>query len=715
MGAIVHEQDSGWRVVRVEVKRATETWVGVFQPVSVGLRVQARGHWTDHHRFGRQFQIETLRVVLPTSPDGIAAFLGSGLFPGIGPATGRKIAAHLGSDTFAVLTHRPDRLDGVPGLTTKQRDSLLAGWAIHEATAPVIAKLREFGVGHAVAMKVVKRFGTESPQIVSARPYELTRVEGVGFLTADKIAMAAKIRPDSPERASAGLVYVLRQAGLRGHCFLPRAELVRGAASLLGRDEEDIDEAVDRTARLTWIVREQGRGGEAVFLPRLYDAETRLAQRFHELLGAAPIGGDLSEQVEPAIAAFEKRTGVVLAPEQREAVATAARRKVLVITGGPGVGKTTIVLALLHLLERAGIHVALAAPTGRAAQRMTETTGREASTIHRLLEYRDGIFARDRLHPLTGRDGRTLRALIADETSMADVQLADALLQALPDGARLILVGDVDQLPSVGPGAVLHDVIGSAAIPTVRLTRIFRQAAASLIVQNAHAVNAGSPPVTSPDRCGDFHLVPAMTPEQAADEVFRWAVHEIPARFGLDPTKEVQVLVPQHDGEAGTIALNARLQAALNPPDGGPEVKRGDVIFRTGTKIMQIRNDYEKDVFNGDVGFVVAVDPGSKDARVVVRFGKREVRYSQMDLEKLVVAYACTVHRSQGAEYPAIVVVALPQHRMLLSRNLIYTALTRGRCVVVLVTNGQAMRLALEEKRREQRCTRLAGRLRGEV
>jgi exodeoxyribonuclease V alpha subunit len=557
-------------------------------------------------------------------------------------------------------------------------------------------------------MRIHKKFGPKAIQIVSNSPYKLSLdVWGIGFKTADRIAQSIGIKKDDPARAQAGVHQTLHDISSRGHVFIARGELAERAAAMLELDIVPVDAAIDVLAASKHLRMEALESGEiAVYPVELYEAEVRLARRLRAVLRKdAPGQSRLAAGIEAAITGFEKRAGVELAPAQRTAVEMAAQHKVLVLTGGPGVGKTTIVRAILTLFAEAKLVVRLAAPTGRAAKRMSEATGREALTLHRLLEFdpRQRVFARRHGRPLEGG------AVIVDEASMLDLALADALLQAVSDDARLVLVGDVDQLPSVGPGAVLRDAIASGEVPTIRLTEIFRQAAGSLIVQNAHRIHEGIPPTSATGAGGEFYVIERTGDKAAADTVVELATERIPKGFGLDPRTMVQILTPMHKGEAGTIMLNERLQQALNPH--GQEVKRGNKILRVGDKVMQLRNDYDREVYNGDIGFITELDTAAK--KLVVRFDERNVDYEESELDELVLAYATSIHKSQGSEYAAVIVPILTQHFVMLSRNLIYTAVTRGKKLVVLVADPRAVALALAETRKEDRKTYLAERLQG--
>lgn len=702
-------EETGFRVIRVQVegRAQVDTWVGVFRAVPPGTRVRATGKYERDARHGDQLRVETLLTVAPSTLEGLERYLGSGMVPGIGPAFAKRIVETFGMEALEVLDRAPARLTSVPGLGPKRAEAVARAWEKQRAVGAIMIFLQQHGVSPALAARIYKRFGARAIDEVSAHPYRLALdVWGVGFKTADRIARSIGVGADAPERAQAGVLQTLHDVSARGHVYTSRRELAELSALMLEREVGPVDEATEELRKSGRVrVEKLSTGEEAVYPVELHDAEVRLARRFQALLAHPPAGRALLEgAVEGAIAGFEQKAGVTLAPAQRSAVEQAARHKVLVVTGGPGVGKTTIVRAMLALFDKARIVVRLAAPTGRAAKRMSEATSREAVTLHRLLEFdpKQRSFAR--------KLGRTIEAgaLIVDEASMLDLALADALLQAAGDHARLVLVGDVDQLPSVGPGAVLRDVIASGVVPTVRLSQIFRQAEGSQIVRNAHRIHDGEPPEGATGPAGEFYVIERKTQESAAETVLETVVRRIPARFGLDPRTQVQVLTPMHKGEAGTIALNEKLQAALNPT--GAEVTRGQKVLRVGDKVMQLKNDHDREVYNGDIGFIARIDAAERT--VAVRFDDREVIYEDADLDELTLAYATSIHKSQGSEYPAVVVPILTHHFVMLSRNLIYTAVTRGKRLVVLVADPKAVALALAETRREERRTHLAERLR---
>jgi exodeoxyribonuclease V alpha subunit len=724
---VTYENDeTGFRVLRVQVGGAPEpeTWVGVCAPAPPGTRVRATGRYQRNPKHGLELRIETLLTVAPSTLEGLERYLGSGMIHGIGPSFAKRIVAAFGERTLEVLDKTPDRLRDVPGLGGRRADAVAKAWASQRAIGAIMIFLQAHGASPALATRIFKRFGPKALDVVARSPYRLALdVWGVGFKTADRIARSIGVGPEAPERAQAGVLQTIHDLVARGHAFAERGELRERAALMLERDPADVDGAIDDLAgsgrvRIEHVPAGRGLpaslaaaaldGGalEAVYPIELHDAEVRLARRLASLLDDDG-GADRRAGALAAVDDFERRSGVTLAPAQRDAVEQAALHRVLVITGGPGVGKTTVVRAVLALFDRARLSVRLAAPTGRAAKRMTEATGREAVTLHRLLEFdpKQRAFSR--------RAGRPVEAdaLIVDEASMIDLPLADALLQATSERSRLVLVGDVDQLPSVGPGAVLRDVIASGAVPTVRLTQIFRQAEGSLIVRNAHRIHDGEPPESAEGKQGEFYVVERREAEAAAAAIHDLVTRRIPRRFGLDPVRDIQVLTPMHRGAAGAIALNESLQAALNP--SGPSVTKGHRTLRVGDKVMQLKNDYDREVYNGDVGRVASADAEAR--QLVVRFEERDVVYEEADLDELTLAYATSIHKSQGSEYPCVVVPVLTQHFVMLSRNLVYTAVTRGKRLVVLVADPRALRLALGETRKEERLTLLAHRLRAEL
>jgi exodeoxyribonuclease V alpha subunit len=703
--------DSGFRVVKLEVegRRDRLSVVGVFPKVGVGARVRARGVLEVDRQHGEQLRATNVTELAPTTLAGIEKYLASGRIKGVGGVTARRIVETFGLATLKVLEEQPDRLHEVPGLGPAKVEALVSSWNEERALRDVMVFLQAHGASVHLAGRIFKRYGPKAVAIVSNDPYRLAiDVWGIGFRTADRIAAELGVAKDSPQRMQAALLQALRDATESGHCYLIGSDLVARATRFIEEPDATmlLERALYAAVASRLVVAEDQRSlvrvtqlpelrHAAVYETRMIETESRLAS---QLASRARAEKDGLPGFEEAIDRFERDTGTVLAEEQRAAVESAARCPLLVVTGGPGVGKTTIVKAILSVFERSGVITRLAAPTGRAAKRMSEATGHVATTLHRLMEFdpKLGTFKRDAKRPIDGG------AVIVDESSMVDVFMADALLQAVDPGARLLLVGDVDQLPSVGPGSVLRDAIQSGVVPCVRLLKIFRQAERSLIVTNAHRINAGEMPLV-PERGADadFFIVARRDPEETRRTVVELLTSHIPRRFGLDPVKDVQVLTPMNRGPVGTIALNQALQEALNPSPGG--LTRGQITFRVGDKVMQLRNDYDKNVYNGDVGIVVEIAPKASDdgAALVVRYddvdGTRDVAYDGRSLDELALAYAATVHKSQGSEYPAVVLPLLTSHFMMLSKNLVYTAVTRGKKLVVLVADPRALKTAVTD------------------
>ena len=708
---VFRNEESSFTVARLTTAdHTTVTIVGELVGVTEGLPLRLRGRWVDDRKFGRQFRVGTYQLRAPETLLGIERFLGSGIIPGIGPELARRLVGHFGMDTLEVIDRKPERLVEVPGIGAGRAAKLAAAFAAQRHVQDVMVFLRGHGVSAAFAARIVKKYGKDAINVVRANPYRLAHeIWGIGFRTADAIAEKLGIARDAPERLEAGLLHALEVSAEDGHMHLPDDELIAAAAELLGVAADRLAPRLAALEHRRLVVRELlGHRGPCTMLPWAHDAEVGSAARLAQLIRTPSRG--LGLDIHAAIHAFEAVTGVVLADQQRRAVEAALVDKCTVITGGPGVGKTTIVKAIVHLARLVRRRVALAAPTGRAAKRLGEATVMDAMTIHRLLEFQphEGGFQRGPENPLD------VDLLVIDEASMVDAQLFSALIAALRPGAQLILVGDIDQLPSVGAGAVLADVIDAGAATVIRLTEIFRQAAASQIVVSAHAINHGElPALDTPAATSDFYFIARDDAEAARATIVELVAERIPGRFGFDAIADIQVLAPMHRGELGTSALNRALQDRLNPAAGGPELTRGERVFRRGDKVMQLRNDYDRSVFNGDIGVIAAIDGDA--GTISVELDGRLVAYERAELDQLTHAYAVSVHKSQGSEYAAVVIPLVTQHYMMLQRSLLYTAVTRGKKLVVLVGSRRAVALAVRNADAKRRYTWLAERVRAEV
>ncbi len=701
-----HNPENGFCVLRVKARgqREPQTVVGHVPSVSPGEWIQATGQWINDRTHGPQFEAKHLRISEPESQEGIEKYLGSGLIRGIGPVYATKLVQAFGADVFEVIEHQPERLRNVPGIGPVRAQQITAAWGEQKSVREIMVFLHRHGVGTARSTRIYKTYGTDAIQIMSENPYRLVRdIRSISFKVADAIARKLGIEPTAPARVRAGVAFALDQARREGHCGLPQDDLCKLAQSLLEVPAKLAEEALARELEDGSVVADTVDGQDCIFLTHLYRAEEGIAKILAGLLRGRPPWPRIN--ADKALAWVERRLDLKLAPSQCAAIREALARKVLVITGGPGVGKTTIVNAILRILGAKGAKLSLCAPTGRAAKRLSETSGREAKTIHRLLEFDPvrGGFRRDAANPLE------CDLLVVDETSMVDVPLMHALLKALPRKAALLAVGDADQLPSVGPGQVLADLIGSRSIPVVQLTEVFRQAAHSRIVVNAHRVNRGLvPDLGRPDGPSDFYYVKAEEPATAVKHIVELVAARIPQRFGLDGTRDVQVLCPMNLGQVGAKALNQDLQAAMNPSPPARAERLGRT-FATGDKVMQVENDYDKEVYNGDIGYIIALDAALGELEV--EFDGKKVGYGFGELDALVPAYATTIHKSQGSEYPAVVILLLSRHFVMLQRNLLYTAITRGKRLVVLVGQRRAIEQAVRTTAENGRCSKLRERV----
>ena len=713
-------EDTGYTVARVATAKGGPdllTVVGALLGAQVGESLRLVGRWRSHPKYGKQFEVDSYTTVLPATIQGIRRYLGSGMIKGIGPVMADRMVVHFGTDILRVIEEEPERLVEVQGLGPKRTRRIGEAWQEQKAIKEVMVFLQGVGVSTSLAVRVYKQYGDASIDTVRKRPYQLASdVWGIGFKTADTIAQAVGIPHDSPERIKAGLQYTLSEAADDGHCFLPEPNLVTAAEKILGVGRELIVPALDELAGEEGVVREPipGDGEDAATIPAVYlvpfhRAERSLARGLLELLDAPAdrLKAFAGVDWDRALPWLKQRTGQALAPEQEDAVKLALTSKVAVLTGGPGCGKSFTVRSVVELAAAKHAKIVLVAPTGRAAKRLAELTGHEAATVHRLLQLQPGGDPKfDQDNPLDAD------LVVVDECSMVDLILANKLVRAIPRGAHLLLVGDVDQLPSVGAGEVLADLLGAEVVPRVRLTRIFRQAQQSGIVVNAHRVNSGDHPRTR--GYPDFFLFPCDEQDEAAELTVDVVAHRIPRRFGLDPRRDVQVLAPMHRGAAGAGTLNSLLQEKLTPHDDArPERRYGGRVFRVGDKVTQLRNNYDKGeagVFNGTVGVVTSVSL-EEQSLTVVTDEDESVDYAFDELDELAHAYAITIHRSQGSEYPAVVIPLTTGAWMMLRRNLLYTGITRAKRLVVLVGSRRALAAAVRTAGAGRRHTALAHRL----
>jgi exodeoxyribonuclease V alpha subunit len=707
-------EENGYTVARLSVYGRPDlvTVVGNLMAPVPGEVVKLKGEWATHARYGEQFKITHYQTAVPASVYGIQKYLGSGMIKGIGPVMAKRIVKKFGTRTLDIIETDIEKLGQVEGIGKKRLEMIWKAWADQKEIRDVMLFLQGHGVSSGYATKIFKQYGSRSIQVVRENPYRLaTDIFGIGFITADQIAEKLGFDKNSRLRAEAGILYVLNRLSDEGHVYFPYDALLEKCVEVLEVQPEQIAEALEVVASEKRVIIEDMKtppdhgstDARGVYLTRFHVSETGVAQQLKVLLGAQSSIRKIDSN--KAVAWVQERLSISLATDQIRAIQGAAENKAMVITGGPGTGKTTIINAILTIFSRLNIRMLMAAPTGRAAKRMSEITGRESKTIHRMLEYslQKGGFQKNDESPLD------CDLLVVDEASMIDTVLMYHLLKAIPPKATFILVGDVNQLPSVGAGNVLADIIASGSVPVVELRDIFRQARESRIVVNAHRINSGLLPVLnrSRDRLDDFYFIERDNPDEVLNEIIQLVTERLPKRFRLDPFDAIQVLTPMHKGSVGAANLNLALQKALNPAGDG--VARGDRIVRIHDKVMQIRNNYDKEVFNGDMGRVVKVDPELRE--VVISFDGREIPYDYNDLDEIVLSYAVSVHKSQGSEYPAVIVPLVMQHYMLLQRNLIYTAVTRGRKLVILVGSKKALAIAVNNNKIRKRYTRLRERL----
>jgi exodeoxyribonuclease V alpha subunit len=702
-----YNEENSFLVAQLQekAKMGLTTIVGNLSGINPGESVKLSGRWVHNKRFGEQFQVENYEVTIPATVHGIRKYLGSGLIKGIGPIMAERIVKKFALETLDVIEKTPDRLSEVDGIGAKRIAMITKAWEEQKEIKEIMVFLQGHGVSATYSAKIYKQYGDKSIEVVKENPYRLAKdIRGIGFVTADKIAQNVGIDPHSLVRAKAGVIYVLNQLSEEGHVYYPERGLIQKANEILKVDKETISKAIEELSRerevfLEAINREEDEKG--VYLAPFYVAETGVADILKGLKESSSNIRPIHQ--EKAIEWVQQKLNIELAEKQKEAIILAASSKVLIITGGPGTGKTTIIKAILKIFQQLKLRIHLAAPTGRAAKRMSEATSWEAKTVHRLLEYspQKGGFKKDKNDPLESD------VVIIDEASMVDTLLMYYLLRAIHSESHLILIGDVDQLPSVGPGNVLKDIIDSNSFTVVRLTEIFRQVQESMITVNAHRINQGEFPQIKGKEDADFYFIQEEDPEKALSKIITLCSERIPQRFGFHPVRDIQVLTPMHRGMIGVSNLNIEFQKKFNPGQSG--ITHGSRTFKLGDKVMQITNNYDKDVFNGDIGWILKIN--QEEREVTIDFDGRPITYDFSELDEVVLAYAISVHKSQGSEYPAVVLPIMTQHYLLLQRNLIYTGITRAKKLVVLVGTKKALAIAIKNNKPQTRFTHLRERL----